>query len=84
MTFPRITVGTVVKLLVASLVVGALMAWLRVTPDQVVTWIVDAAGGFFDTALANINTALKYVLLGAVIVVPIWLVWVLWQSVSRR
>lgn len=84
MTFPRITVGTVVKLLLASLVVGALMAWLRITPDQVVAWIVDTMGGLFDDVIANLNLAFKYVLLGAVIVVPIWLLWVLWQSLGRR
>ena len=81
---PKITIGTVVRLLVASLIVGALMAWLDITPDQVVHWISETAGSFAQTAMANLNSAIKYVLLGAVIVVPIWLVATLWKTLGRR
>lgn len=84
MTFPRITVGTVVKLLLASLVVGALMAWLEVSPNQVIAWTIRTMDGLFDDVVANLSNAFGYVLLGAVIVVPIWLLWVLWQSLGRR
>jgi len=69
---PQITVGTVVKLIILSLIVGLLLAWFEVTPqdlvrdvfgniDEIVQWSVDVFG-----------SAASYILLGAVIVVPIW------------
>jgi hypothetical protein len=69
---PRITVGTVVKLIILSLIVGLLLNWFNVSPqallrdifgniDSIVQWSVDAFG-----------SAASYILLGAVIVVPIW------------
>ena len=81
---PRITVGTVVRLLVASLVVGALMAWLDITPDQVVRYVGETVGSVAHNVMANLNSAIKYVLLGAVVVVPVWLIATLWKSFGRR
>ena len=79
-----ITFNTVVKILVASLVVGMAMAWLDVQPRDVLSWFT---GGLQD-ALADaqdwIGWTVKYILLGAVIVVPVWLVWYLLQLLRRR
>ena len=69
---PQITVGTVIKLILLSLVVGLLLSWFDVNPrdvlrdffgniDAVLQWSVDVFG-----------SAAAYILLGAVIVVPIW------------
>lgn len=81
---PTITIGTIIKLLVASIVVGALMAWLDVRPNDLVQWVGDTARDLIGGAFANLQSLLSYMLLGAVIVVPIWLATVLWKSLSRR
>lgn len=81
---PTITIGTIIKLLVASIVIGALMAWLDVRPNDLVQWVGDTARDLIGGAFANLQSLLSYMLLGAVIVVPIWLATVLWKSLSRR
>ncbi len=70
---PKITGSTIIKLVVASLVVGLVLATLNIDPvdllrdfkgtlERLAQWSVDAFGWAFS-----------YILLGAVIVVPIWL-----------
>ena len=81
---PKVTLGTVLKLLFASLVVGAAMAWLEVTPDDFWNWTVRAAGSFAENLAGRVNTAIKYVLLGAVIVVPIWLLSYAFKALRGR
>jgi hypothetical protein len=81
---PRITLATVVKLVVASILVGAAMAYLDVQPLAVWRWV---AARLRD-ALADIRSyatrALTYLLLGAVVVVPIWFVSYLWRALRRK
>lgn len=81
---PPITFRTVLNVLLASLVVGMAMAWFEIQPRDILRWVT----GNVDEALANaqawIGWAIKYVLLGAVIVVPIWLLTYLFQFLRRR
>jgi hypothetical protein len=81
---PQITFGTILRILLASLAVGMAMAWLDVQPRDVLHWIT----GNIDEALANAQAWLawgvKYVLLGAVIVVPVWLVAYLLRFLRSR
>jgi hypothetical protein len=81
---PGITFGTVLRILLASLVVGMVMAWFNVQPRDILHWVT----GNIDEAMANaqawIGWAIKYVLLGAVVVVPIWLVAYLIGYLRRR
>jgi hypothetical protein len=81
---PQITFGTILRILAASLVVGMAMAWLDVQPRDVLHWIT----GNIDEALQNAQAWLvwgvKYVLLGAVIVVPIWAVGYLFRFMRSR
>ena len=81
---PRVTLVTVLKLLVASLVVGALMAWLQIRPGDVLHWITSSIEQITGSLYANMNAAIGYVLLGAVIVLPIWLLSLLVQFLKRR
>ncbi len=77
---PRITIHTVLKLLIASLCVGMLLAFFNLSPQD----IISSAKNFFGDMFANmgdwVQWAVSYVLLGAVVVVPIWLVSYLWRA----
>ncbi|HET6469428.1 MAG TPA: DUF6460 domain-containing protein [Geminicoccaceae bacterium] len=81
---PPITFRTVLKLLFASLVVGALMAWFGVTPEEVLRRGAALVGDAFRNARALFGDALSYILLGAVIVVPIWLISYLLKALKGR
>jgi len=74
---PRITGGTVVKLLIFSLLVGFLLTWLNVGPQDVFQYGIENAEKIFNWAVDLFGNALTYILLGAVVVLPIWLVFYL-------
>lgn len=77
----RIEFRTVVKLLIWSLVVGAVLAFLDITPQDILGWLTGWARDAVDNAQIYIGRAVTYILLGAVVVVPIWLVaWLLRSS----
>ena len=62
-----------IQLLVASLVEGLLMRWFGVTPRSLIANFGETIEHIFSAAVSFANWAIDYVLLGAVIVVPIWL-----------
>lgn len=81
---PRITLGTVVKLIVWSLVVGAILAFLNITPRDILGFV----SGWFHDVLNNlqayVGSAVSYILLGAVVVVPIWVVSYILRALKGR
>ena len=81
---PPITFRTVLHVLVASLVVGMVMAYFEIQPADILRWITGNVDEALASAQAWIGWAIKYVLLGAVIVVPIWLLSYLFQFLRRR
>lgn len=84
MSLPPITFRTVLHVLLASLIVGMVMAWFEVQPRDILTWITGNVDEVISNAQAWIGWAIKYVLLGAVVVVPIWLLTYLVQFLRRR
>jgi predicted histidine transporter YuiF (NhaC family) len=81
---PPVTVATVVKLLVWSLVVGAVLAFLNLTPQEVFGWVAGTLEGLVDNLQHYTGRAISYLLLGAVIVVPIWALNYLWRAFKGR
>ncbi|TNE64622.1 MAG: hypothetical protein EP335_07125 [Alphaproteobacteria bacterium] len=65
-----ISIGTVIQLLVWSFIVGALLYWLDWSPGDVYGWLANKLAAFWDWL---VGSGLKYVLLGATIVVPVYL-----------
>ena len=81
---PRITVGTIVKLILVSLVVGLALKTLNIDPRSILTgiesffeWLVEIGGDFFAWAVAPI-------MIGAVVVIPIWLILYLLRAARGR
>jgi hypothetical protein len=66
------------------LVVGMIMAFLGVTPRDVLGYVTGFANEAMNNAAAWAGSAISYVLLGAVIVIPIWLLSVLFKTFNRR
>ena len=81
---PRVTLGTLIKILLASLAVGLVMAAFNLTPQQIFQTVYDRLGDLFDWAVGVFGWAITYVLLGAAVVVPIWLVFYLLRAVKGR
>lgn len=81
---PRITFSTLLRILVASLVVGMAMAFFGVQPTDILSWLASSVREAAANAQAWAVWTVKYVLLGAVVVVPIWVLWYLLQFLRRR
>ena len=81
---PQITFGTVVRILLASLLVGMAMAFFGVQPADILAWLNASLRDVAANAGAWIGWTVKYVLLGAVVVVPIWVLWYLLSFMRRR
>lgn len=81
---PRITLATLVKLLLACLVVGAVMSWLGLTPQEFWRTVRDFFVEGIESAERWVGSVLGYVLIGAVVVVPIWLARYVWRAVRGR
>ncbi|MFC3052034.1 DUF6460 domain-containing protein [Kordiimonas pumila] len=63
--------GTVVKLILWSTVVGALLYWLDISTGDIYGWIINKLAMIWGWLS---GTGLKYMLLGATIVVPIFII----------
>lgn len=80
---PRNIVGTIVKIAVLSLIVGLILSAVDISPARVLEGLGVTARDAIDMGAALVAWALEYVIVGAAIVVPIWLI-VAWIGSRRR
>ena len=66
--------AVIVRLLLISLIVGALLMWLDIRPVEILRGVERLFQRLWDLGFDAIRVVLEYVVAGAVIVVPIWLV----------
>ncbi|MBT5267268.1 MAG: hypothetical protein HOL85_20710 [Rhodospirillaceae bacterium] len=81
---PRITVGTVVKLLIASVIIGFVLAKLEYSPKDLIASVFQNLQGILEWSVDAFGDAITYALLGAVIVIPIWLISYLLQWMKKE
>ncbi|PCI34527.1 MAG: hypothetical protein COB54_01745 [Alphaproteobacteria bacterium] len=67
------TMSIIWKLLVASLVVGLALDFFDVSPADLIHDIPQTMGKVYDLTISVIEWGGSYILLGAIIVVPVWL-----------
>ena len=65
-------VAVVIRLVVLSLVVGALLMWLDIDPMAIVDAIDRMARGLWAMGFDALREMGRYIVAGALIVVPIW------------
>jgi hypothetical protein len=70
-------VSTIIKLAILSLLVGFALAFFEVDPRNLLTSLGSTVVEIYELVLRFLRWAVKYVLLGAVVVLPIWLVFYL-------
>lgn len=71
---PQRIAATAAKVAVASLVVGLVLSIFNITPEELLADFGGTIQAIFDFVVSAIEWAVPYVVLGAVIVVPVWLV----------
>lgn len=77
-------IATLVRVLIACVIVGALMAFIGVTPRDIAHSVTGFASEAVRNAAAWAGNIVSYLLLGAVIVVPVWLISLLFRSFRGR
>jgi hypothetical protein len=66
--------AVVLRLLVVSLIVGALLMWLDIHPRDVIRGLENFILRIWNMGFEAVRELAQYVFAGAVIVVPVWLV----------
>ena len=79
-----VTLGTVLRLALACLAVGLVLTFLGVTPVDLLESVTGAAAKLWDWSRSVLGWAGSYMLLGALVVLPIWLARRLWRRLHRR
>ena len=69
-----------VKLVFLSLLVGALLAFLDVTPADLVNRVIRMLRSIFGLSFDAVRDIGRWILYGAMIVVPVWIVVRLFKS----
>lgn len=80
----RDILAIVAKLAVASLIVGLLLSWLDINPRMLLRDLPELLRDMIRFLLSTVDWALPYILLGAVIVVPVWGAFALLRVLRRR
>jgi hypothetical protein len=62
---------TILKLVIWSIVVGAALMWLETSPGDILGWIANKIAAVWNWFA---GTGLEYLLLGATIVIPIFVI----------
>jgi len=75
-------VGLVVRLLVLSLVVGVVLTALDITPVNLISKVTLLARHLYELGFASFHWVAQYVLVGAMVVVPVWLIARLFKQVK--
>ena len=73
-----------IRLLVLSLIVGLLLSTLRIHPFEIYRWIERQILRIYDMGFACFGDLLEYLALGALIVIPLFLLSRLLKLGSRR
>lgn len=84
MALPRITASTVVKLIIASLCVGLVLAYFDTDPLDLLYLARDQITAMLGDATGWAQWAIKYIFIGAVVVVPVWLLHYLWRAARGK
>ena len=66
--------SVLVKLVFLSLLVGAFLAFLDITPFGLIEGLVDWISSVLDLSLETVLQVGRWALYGAIIVVPLWLI----------
>ena len=75
---------TLVKVAAASLILGAIMSHFGVTPEQLINGIGLSQERVMDLARQGVTWALPNLLLGALVIVPVWFLLYLFRPPRAR
>ncbi len=76
-------VGVLIRLVLLSVVVGVILSALGITPDNFFYQIRLLLQRIYDLGFGAFESVIGYLLLGAMVVVPVWLIGRLIKTMRR-
>lgn len=73
-----------IRLILLSIAVGLILSWFSFSPWDVVDWFVDLFDWLWINVFGSLDRALDYFLLGAAIVIPLFIISRLFSMGGRR
>ncbi len=70
----------ITKLAIGSLLLGLLLSAFSVSPRGLLKGLGSTALEIFDIVAGMMEWAVEYILIGAIVVVPVWLILVAWRA----
>jgi len=81
---PKDIKDTVIKIVLFSFVIGLVISFFDINPKELLANFGDTVQSIFGIVARVIEWGVKYVLLGAVVVVPVWLVFFLLGKLKTK
>ena len=81
---PRNLGGTLLKLFILSLIVGFVLSVFNIDPEKLLGSIGGTVESIFNVLVDALEWAVPFVLIGAVVVIPIWLILAALRMARRR
>ena len=66
--------SVLIRLILLSLLAGAVMTWLDISPEQLFSRMHHMLSNLWSMGFGAVREILRYVLAGAIVVVPVWFV----------
>ena len=81
---PRNLGRTLLKLVILSLIVGIVLSVFNIDPEKLLGSIGGTVESIFNVLVDALEWAVPFVLIGAVVVIPIWLILAALRMARRR
>ncbi len=76
--------STIIKIVIWSLIIGLALSLAGVTPESLLSGLGDTVQRIFAIFVDVVRWAVPYIILGAVVVIPIWAVTFVWRIFCRK
>lgn len=77
-------IGVIIRLIVLSIVVGIVLTALGISPDNILYRLQLLFQRLYDLGFGTIDSLFGYFMIGALVVIPIWIISRLVRGVRNR
>ncbi|NDW04169.1 DUF6460 domain-containing protein [Jiella pacifica] len=67
-------IGVAIRLILISILVGFILSWLNWNPNDIIDWVIRSVEWAWRSLFGSVERAVYYFLLGAAIVVPVFII----------
>lgn len=67
-------IGVAIRLILISILVGFILSWLNWNPHDIIDWVVRTVEWAWRSLFGSVEQAVYYFMLGAAIVVPVFII----------